>query len=108
MPAADQEVAEAFAGVALGGVAREQRIERGEDLRLVDVFAVQRVEALAAMVGAEHQVVAARRLADERDLAQVRTRAAVRAAADAQVDRRVAQAVRRRAAPRTLPVSSGR
>ena len=73
----------------------EQRIERGEDRGLVDVLAVQRVEALAAVIGTEHQVVAAGRLADQRDLAEVRPRAAVRAAADAQVDRRVVDAVAR-------------
>ena len=92
-PRAHQEIAEAFVLRAFAGVVGEQRVERGEDVRFGDVLAIQRVEALAAVVGAEHQVVAAGRLADERDLAQVRPRAAVRAAADAQVDRRVGEAV---------------
>ena len=47
-----QEVAEAFAVFASGGVAREQRVERFDDLGLGDVLAVQRVQPLAAVVGA--------------------------------------------------------
>ena len=92
--AAQQPVAEALALRALRGIACEQRIQGGEELRLVDVFAMQGVEPLAAVVGTEHQVVAARRLADQGDLAEVGPRAAVRAAADAQVDRRFVDAVR--------------
>ena len=82
--AAVQEVAEAFVRAAFGGVAGQQRFQRLEDLRLGDVVAVQRVQALAAMVAAEEQVVAARRLADQGDLGQVGTRTAVGAAGHAQ------------------------
>jgi len=45
-----QEVAEAFARVALAGVAGEQAVQRVQDGGLVDVLAIQRVEALAARV----------------------------------------------------------
>ena len=81
--------AEAFAGMPVRGIATEQFVEDGEDRGFVDVLAVQRVQPLAAVVGAEHQVVAAGRLADQRDLAEVRARAAIRTAADAQVDARI-------------------
>ena len=94
----DEEVAEALSCSrlvrhALIRVTREQRIEFGKDRGFVDVLAMQRVEALAAMVGTQHQVVAAGCLADQGDLAEVGSRAAVRAAADAQVDRRILQVV---------------
>src|SRR5690606_27494139 len=87
-----QEVAEAFVRLASGRVLRQQRLQRLEDLRFGDVLAVEGVEALAAVVGAEHQVVAARGLADQGDLAQVGTGAAVGAAGDAQQDRCLGQA----------------
>ncbi len=47
-----EEIAEAFivGVVAFGGIARQQRFQCGQDLRLGDVFAVQRVEPLAAAV----------------------------------------------------------
>ncbi len=63
--------------------------------RLVDVLEVQHVEALAAAVAAEIQVVTTRRLADQRNLGEVRPRAAVRAAGDAQHQRLAARPVRR-------------
>src|SRR3546814_2129048 len=74
---------------SVAGVVGQQRIERVEDFGFDDVLAIQRVEPLAAVVGAEHQVVAPGGLANQRDLAQVGARAAVGATADAQVDRGV-------------------
>src|SRR6185437_16289995 len=88
-----QEIAEALIGFALARVARKQWIERGKDVGLGNVLAIQRVHALATMISTQHQVVATRRLADQRYLSQIRPRAAIRAAADAQVEGRLAQAM---------------
>src|SRR5690606_37557715 len=48
-----QEVAKALVRAALCGVAGQQRLQRLDDLRLGDVFPVQRVQSLAAVVGTE-------------------------------------------------------
>src|SRR5437870_3317974 len=68
---AHEEIAERFVAGSFARVASEQFVERGKNLDLVDVLAMQAVEPLAAHVGAEHEVVAPRRLADQRDFAKV-------------------------------------
>ena len=77
----------------LGGVAADELIERGDDGRLVDVVAIQDVQSRTHGIGAETQRVTAGSAADERDLGQIRTRAAIGAAGDAHGERNVLQSV---------------
>src|SRR3546814_4484389 len=65
---------------------------------LIEIFPIQAIQALAARIGAQMQVVAPRALADQRDLAQVLPRAAIGAAGNAQQYRRIDQAVPRQQA----------
>ena len=79
-----QEITEMLVAVAFVGISREQWLEYAEDLRLIQVLAMQAIEPVAFEIGAQMQVVTARTLANQRDFAQVRPRAAVRATGDAQ------------------------
>src|SRR5690554_2052179 len=90
---AHQEVTEAFIRLALSRETLEHRVEGLENGGGVDVFPIEAVHALAALVSAQVEVVLADRLAGEADLGQEGPGAAVGAAGDAHIDRRVGEAV---------------
>src|SRR5690606_31787770 len=77
---APHEVAEGLARLAQSRVSREQPVENLENFGLAEILGMQLVQALPRASTAEEQVIAARRLADQRDLGDVGARAAVRAA----------------------------
>ena len=86
------EIAEPFALRTLARVTARTAASSAATIVGSSTFSqIQHVQALTAPVAAEIQVVAAGRLADERDLGEIRPRAAVRAARDAQHERRIAQ-----------------
>ena len=68
------------------GVVAEQRRQRGDDGVVVDILAIQLVQARAVERAAEIEIVDAGAATDETDLRQVRPRAAVRAAGHADGD----------------------
>ncbi len=86
------EIAEAFAFVALEGVALDDRREQRDGVVDGDAGRDEAVEAGAVVLRAEIERVLVRRLADEADLGEIGARAAVGAAGDAQADGVVAQA----------------
>ncbi|TKW57249.1 hypothetical protein CTA1_2221 [Colletotrichum tanaceti] len=90
---ADAEVAEPLALLSLGRVPLQQRLHDGQDLVLLDALAEQLVQALSVVATAKVHVVRAECLADEGDLGEPRTGAAVGAARHAHDDRVLAQAV---------------
>src|SRR6266702_6466191 len=91
---ADDELAEALAFGALGGIGGKQRIERRDDRGVVEVFGIELVQARSVDGGAEIEVVAAWSLADQTDLGQVGPRAAIRAAGHADDDLIIAEPMR--------------
>ncbi len=90
----DHEVAEALAFLPPGDVSRKQRIERGDDPGVIEIFGVELVHARAVEGRAEIKVVAARPFADQADLGEIRPRAAVRASGHADDDVVSRQSVR--------------
>ena len=76
------------------GEVGEQVAEHLVERRLVNVLAVQHVQAGTDGITAKVQVVTARRLADQADFRDVRTGTAVRAAGDAQGERGAGEPVR--------------
>src|SRR5690606_13776321 len=80
------EVAERLARRTLAREAPEQAVEQLEDRVLVEVLRLQLVQAFPRASAAEKHVIASGRLADQRDLGDVRPRAAVRAAGDSEHD----------------------
>ncbi len=95
---ADDEIAEALAGLALLRVGGEQRIERRDDAVVLQILGVELGQARAVERGAEIEVVAAGAFADQADLGEIGPRAAVRAAGHADDDVVLGKAVRARAA----------
>src|SRR5262252_5825215 len=75
---ADHVVAEPFARRAMFGIAAEQRCERCDDRIAADILPIQLVHACAIARAAEIEIVNARTAANEADLRQIRTRAAIR------------------------------
>src|SRR5690606_36697057 len=92
---ATQKIPKRLAGLAAFHIVRQEPIERRENFRLGQILRIELVQTLARQPAAEEQVVAARRLADERDLGDIRPRAAVRVAGDAQQNVLVGEAVLR-------------
>src|SRR5437879_11915981 len=84
--AAVDPVAEAFIRISFGSKRLEQGTKKRWDFRHRHVGGVQAIEARAVEIAPEHDVVFAKRRADEADVAQVRTRAPVGAAAHPDAD----------------------
>ena len=70
----------------LVGVGREQRIKRGNDAGVIEVFAIKLVEPRAVEGAAEIEIVAAGTFADQADFGKIRPGAAVRASGHANDD----------------------
>src|SRR5579875_3168986 len=82
-----------LAGRAPRRIGGEERGERGDDLLVPDVLAVELVEPRAVEGAAEIEVVEAGIAADEADLGEIGPRAAVRAARHADGDLVLAEPV---------------
>src|SRR5712692_874465 len=85
-------VPETLAGPALGAERLEQRAQQCWNIGDGDVGGEHSVQARAVEIASEHDVVLAERRADEADVAEIRTRAAVWAAAHPKADALLAQA----------------
>src|SRR4029077_13635426 len=77
-PGTNDEFAEAFAVMALGGVSGEYRVERRHDAGVVKILAVKLGKSWAVIGCAEIEFVASGPSADQADLGEIGPRAAVR------------------------------
>src|SRR3989442_13883603 len=77
---ADDVIAEMLAVLPLARISGEHRLQGGKNRIVIEILGVEFRHARAVERGAEIEIVAARTLADEGDLGEVRPRAAVRAA----------------------------
>src|SRR5699024_8486892 len=89
----NQVVTEGFTGLSIGDELAEQAVQYVQDVLFLDIFTVQSVHALALLIGAQPQVVAADRAADQCDFTDIRARTAIRTARHAEVQAFVPQAV---------------
>jgi sulfur carrier protein ThiS len=68
---AADEIAEVFPVLTFGGISGEQAVELAEDSGLVDILAIEGIEALTTAVGAKAQIVPADCAANQTDFAEI-------------------------------------
>src|SRR5262244_838348 len=73
----DHEIAETLALLPLFYICGEQRVERGDDAGVIEIFGVELVHPRAVEGRAEIKVVAARSFADQANFGKIRPRATV-------------------------------
>ena len=85
-PGTDGKGAETFARLPPLGIGREQRVERGNDAGMIEIFAIKLVEPRAVEGAAQIEIVAAGAFADQADFGEIGPGAAVRASGHADDD----------------------